>query len=204
MEVLRWVADMPGADPADLVAESASAMRALTRDPAALVLVARRLVEHHPTCGPLWTMCARAMTSGDPAASLADSARAASRDDAGSRADGLLEEREGARPAVLVARACAVADGRDGGWTAMVEPKGRRLAARARTEGRDVWLVVPVGACVPRPMWDEMLRRAPDTEVLAGDATDLVVRSTGARPSASWRAEPECPPCPGLLAGGAR
>lgn len=202
MEVLRWVADMPGADPADLVAESASAMRGMARDPAALVLVARRLVERHPTCGPLWTMCARAMTSGDPAASLAGSARAAMGDDAAARAEDLLEELEGIRPAVLTALTCTAAEG--GSWTAMVEPEGARRAARARTEGRDAWLVVPVGACVPRPMWDEMLRRAPDTEVLERDDVDLVVRASGTWSAATWRAEPESPPCPGLLAGGAR
>jgi hypothetical protein len=201
MEVLRWVADLSGADPADLVAESASAMRAMAHDPAVLVLVARRLVDHHPTCGPLWTMCARAMTSADPATILADSARAAVHDGAEARADALIEEREDARPAVLVAQACAVGDD---GSLAIVEPKGLRRAARARTEGRDTWLVVPAGACVPRPMWDEMLRRATGAEVLAVADVDLVVRTSGEWPAAAWRAEPECPPCPGLLAGGAR
>ena len=201
MEVLRWVADLSGADPADLVAESASAMRGLSHDPAALVLVARRLVDHHPTCGPLWTMCARAMTSADPSASLSESARAAARDGAHARADELLETRDAARPAVLVALACATGDD---GTLAIVEPKGTRRASRARMEGRDAWLVVPAGACVPRAMWDEMLRRAPDAEVLAVADTDLVVRSSGTWPAQAWRAEPECPPCPGLLAGGAR
>lgn len=201
MEVLRWVADLSGADPADLVAESASAMRALSHDPAALVLVARRLVDHHPSCGPLWTMCARAMTASDPSVSLADSARSAVGDGAESRADELIEAREGARPTVLVAQACAMGDD---GPLAIVEPKGTVRAARARIEGRETWLVVPTGACVPRPMWEEMLRRAPGAEVLAVADTDLVVRSSGAWPARSWRAEPECPPCPGLLAGGAR
>lgn len=201
MEVLRWVADLSGADPADLVAESASAMRALSHDPAALVLVARRLVDHHPTCGPMWTMCARAMTSADPSASLSDSARSAVHDGAEARADEMVEAREGARPTVLVALACATGDH---GALAIVEPKGAARAARARMEGRDAWLVVPAGACVPRPMWDEMLRRAPGAEVLAVADADLVVRSSGTWPARSWRAEPECPPCPGLLAGGAR
>lgn len=201
MEVLRWVADLSGADPADLVAESASAMRALSHDPAALVLVARRLVDHHPTCGPLWTMCARAMTSADPSASLSESARAAARDGAHARADDLLESGDGARPAVLAVQACAMGDG---GVLAIVEPKDDRRAARARMEGRETWLVVPAGACVPRAMWDQMLRRAPAAEVLAVADADLVVRSSGTWPARSWRAEPECPPCPGLLAGGAR
>lgn len=201
MEVLRWVADLSGADPSDLVAESASAMRSLSHDPAALVLVARRLVDHHPTCGPLWTMCARAMTSADPSASLSESARAAVRDGAHARADELLEAGDGARPAVLVALSCATGDD---GTRAIVEPKGTRRVARARIEGRAAWLVVPAGACVPRAMWDEMLRRAPEAEVLAVADTDLVVRSSGTWRAQAWRAEPECPPCPGLLAGGAR
>jgi len=195
---------MPGADPGDLVSESATAMRAMTRDPATLVLIARRLIDHHPTCGPLWTMCARAVMSGDPAASLADSARAATHDAVGERVDDEIRKRDGIRPAVLTALACAPSTGGTGRWVAMVEPSGTRRATRARVEQREVWLAVPVGACVTRAMWDDMVRRVPDTEVLGSGDVDLVVRATTSAPAATWMAEPECPPWPGLLAGDAR
>ena len=35
-------------------------------DPAGLVVACRRIVERHPTCGALWWLCARLLTSADP------------------------------------------------------------------------------------------------------------------------------------------
>jgi hypothetical protein len=49
-----------------LVRETASAIADLNLDPAGLVVACRRIVERHPTSGPLWWLCAKLTTSTDP------------------------------------------------------------------------------------------------------------------------------------------
>lgn len=66
IERLRYVARATGADPATLVSETAMALRDLRMEPAGLVLACRRIIERHPTVGPLWWLCARLLSSTDP------------------------------------------------------------------------------------------------------------------------------------------
>ena len=66
IERLRYLARSSGADQRVLVGETASALRSLGFDPAGLVVSCRRIVEKHPTSGPLWWLCAHMLTSGDP------------------------------------------------------------------------------------------------------------------------------------------
>ena len=49
-----------------LVRETATAIAGLDLDPAGLVVACRRIVERHPTSGPLWWLCASLVTSTDP------------------------------------------------------------------------------------------------------------------------------------------
>jgi len=49
-----------------LVRETATAIADLDLDPAGLVVACRRIVERHPTSGPLWWLCASLTTSTDP------------------------------------------------------------------------------------------------------------------------------------------
>src|SRR3954454_12116751 len=75
IERLRYVARSHGGDQRLLVRETAGALRGLGLDPAGLVVACRRIVERHPTSGPLWWLCASLATSTDPfreAWSLAD------------------------------------------------------------------------------------------------------------------------------------
>ena len=67
IERLRYLARSSGADQRVLVSETADALRALRFDPAGLVVSCRRIVERHPTSGPLWWLCAHLLTSTDPA-----------------------------------------------------------------------------------------------------------------------------------------
>lgn len=58
-----------------LVRETAGALRGLGFDPAGLVVACRRIVERHPSSGPLWWLCASVLAAPDPyrcAAALAD------------------------------------------------------------------------------------------------------------------------------------
>ncbi len=66
IERLRYVARASGADQRVLVRETASALRGLRLEPSGLVTACRRIVERHPTSGPLWWLCARVLTAPDP------------------------------------------------------------------------------------------------------------------------------------------
>ncbi|MEO5974899.1 MAG: hypothetical protein ABIQ38_06845 [Ilumatobacteraceae bacterium] len=66
IERLRYVARATDADPAALVGETAMALRDLRIEPAGLVLACRRIIERHPTVGPMWWLCARLLSSTNP------------------------------------------------------------------------------------------------------------------------------------------
>lgn len=66
IEHLRYLARSGYADAPELVVETASALRHLGADPASLLLTCRRIVEKHPTCGPLWWLCAEILTALEP------------------------------------------------------------------------------------------------------------------------------------------
>lgn len=66
IERLRYLARSSGGDARVMVGETASALRGLGMDPAGLVVACRRIVERHPTSGPLWWLCAHVLTSADP------------------------------------------------------------------------------------------------------------------------------------------
>lgn len=92
IEHLRYVARAHGADPVEIALGAADALIGVSRDPGATLVSARRLVEHHPTNGPLWSVCATAVTSFDPARDTDEMARAIADDStAGHLADALEE-----------------------------------------------------------------------------------------------------------------
>lgn len=66
IERLRYVARAGEGDPRMLVSETAGALRGLRLDPAGIVVACRRIVERHPTNGPLWWLCAQLLTAADP------------------------------------------------------------------------------------------------------------------------------------------
>jgi len=66
IERLRYVARAGQGDPRMMVHETASALRGLRLDPAGVVLACRRIIERHPTCGPLWWLSAQRMVAPEP------------------------------------------------------------------------------------------------------------------------------------------
>jgi hypothetical protein len=66
IERLRYVARAEGAGPGSLAAEAAHALAGFADDPAALVTACRRLVDRHPTAGPLWSLACRVLAATDP------------------------------------------------------------------------------------------------------------------------------------------
>lgn len=77
IERLRWIARAEGEPPSLVATEAAFTLAELAAyEPAAVLTAARRLVERHPACGPLWWASARVAGSDEPAAA-ADAVAAA-------------------------------------------------------------------------------------------------------------------------------
>lgn len=68
IERLRHVARADGAGPSLLVREAAGALASFGSDPPGMVTACRRLVERHPTVGPMWWLAARVLAAGEPVA----------------------------------------------------------------------------------------------------------------------------------------
>ena len=66
IERLRYVARANGGDHRLLVRETANAIADLDLDPAGIVVTCRRIVQRHPTSGPLWWLCANILAGSDP------------------------------------------------------------------------------------------------------------------------------------------
>lgn len=79
-----------GGDDNDLVLEAADCLADFAPDPTQLVTVCRRLLAHHPSCGPLWWLCARVVAAGDPGDGARVAARAIETDRTAARLASLL------------------------------------------------------------------------------------------------------------------
>lgn len=76
IERLRYVARATGADPALVAVEAAGALAAVAADdPAGLVPACRRLIEFHPTSGPVWWLSAQVLADADPGRAARAAAR---------------------------------------------------------------------------------------------------------------------------------
>lgn len=68
IERLRYVARSGGADHGALAEETARALAGFTDDPSGLVTACRRIVDRHPTSGPMWWLASKVLASNDPRA----------------------------------------------------------------------------------------------------------------------------------------
>lgn len=68
IERLRYVARAGGADHGDLAEETARALAGFVDDPAGLVTACRRILERHPTSGPMWWLVSNVLATNDPRA----------------------------------------------------------------------------------------------------------------------------------------
>lgn len=64
-ERLRWVARGASSGSADVAVDAAPAFSALAGEPGALLTAARRLLDFHPACGPLWWLSAQVLAADD-------------------------------------------------------------------------------------------------------------------------------------------
>lgn len=68
IERLRYVARAGGVDHGMLAEETARALAGFVDDPSGLVTACRRIVDRHPTSGPMWWLAARVLATNDPRA----------------------------------------------------------------------------------------------------------------------------------------
>lgn len=68
IERLRYVARAGGVDHAALAEEVARALAGFVDDPSGLVTACRRIIDRHPTSGPMWWLAARVLATNDPRA----------------------------------------------------------------------------------------------------------------------------------------
>ena len=68
IERLRYVARAGGVDHGALAEETARALAGFVDDPSGLVTACRRIVDRHPTSGPMWWLAARVLATNDPRA----------------------------------------------------------------------------------------------------------------------------------------
>lgn len=68
IERLRYVARAGGVDHSALAEETARALAGFVDDPTGLVTACRRIVDRHPTSGPMWWLAARVLATNDPRA----------------------------------------------------------------------------------------------------------------------------------------
>jgi hypothetical protein len=80
IERLRYVARASGADQALLVRETAQALASFVGDHTAVVPACRRIIDRHPTSGPLWWLCARVLTDPEPRQAAWDAVEAIQED----------------------------------------------------------------------------------------------------------------------------
>ena len=193
MEYLRHVAGAQGASASDVVHESAWALGAMASDPQALVLIVRRLVEKHPTCGPLWWLGAHVLSATDPAARLRELITDYSDDPTESHVDELLARTPDAGP-IVEALGCGV----DGdGCEVLVD--AHAIDDGALDLSRSV-LVVRRGTVLPRDLWVAMKVRAPHgVRVVGSSGFGTVVGPFGVVAGDRAVLAPECAPCPEML-----
>jgi hypothetical protein len=167
IEMLRAVARSRMAPPGELAAEAAWGLGALaSEEPAAVLPACRRLLERQPACGPLWWVCARILTAGDPVRE-ADSCASLLLEDRTPRVlRSALKGQKGEEPRravrqggigevaaadVVVVEVSAI------GAQAMVVPASRRgLLESARASETPVWVESGVGRLLPPRLWSAL------------------------------------------------
>jgi hypothetical protein len=190
-ERLRAIA-RHGIDDRTLVTEAADCLAEFEDDAAGLVVTCRRLLQHHPECGPLWWLCARVLAAPDTSEAAWEAEQRVRDDRTPARLAALLPfpheepvavlgwpelagEALGSRPDldVIVVRGYD----RDESW--------RRRLSRTGATAR------PVGpaeaqALEPSHVLAEVVAASPTEALVAEGTTDLLAELTAGRTALVW------------------
>ena len=224
IERLRYVARAGWAGPAELGAEAAYALAELAEtEPAALLPACRRLLQHNPTCGPLWWVAARLLSAGDLLVEATRCVEALEDDPTDERVEEALGNRRGVRHGGVaeVAGADVVLVDVDalGPGGMVVDGDDLGLLEAARATETDIWAVAGVGRLLPARLWLALaeLARCPPAGVRTvvpayfdsgGVAAGTVVGHggvvaiggpNGVAPLAQALSAPDCPEPPELV-----
>jgi hypothetical protein len=157
-----------GIDDTSLVLETADCLSDFGPDPTQLVTVCRRLLAHHPACGPLWWLCAHVVAAADPVGAARDAAQRIESDRTAARLASLLPFPHDDPIAVF-------------GWP---EAAGKALAERPdldlaviRARGRDT------GGMARLRALDRSIRVVDETEAIALAPTHLLVEVAATSPT---------------------
>jgi hypothetical protein len=212
IERLRYVARGGWGDPAMLAAEAAWALAdLLEHEAAAAVPACRRLLERHPSSGPMWWVAARGLNARDPvseaeccADELQDDPSSVLLDDA-LPADGRVVRHGGVGDVAAADVVVVVVDaiGPDG---MVVDGDDVGLIEAARALEVPIWVHAGVGRVLPPRLW-QALRRGVETSpahhrayITELGAVECVVGPGGPQPLLDALSTSDCPEPPELLA----
>lgn len=172
IEHLRYVARAGGADPALVARETAEALVQIARaQPAGLLPACRRMIDHHPTSGPVWWLSARMLRSDRPASAGQESALELEEDETPAHLEGLLPD-EATVLAVGWPDQAGVPLRRRGDVEVLVvewESEGGQFAARLRDADNEARLVPESGAATAAVVADVVI-----LDVLAAGPTGVL------------------------------
>ena len=167
-----------GGDDSSVVIEAADCLVDFAPDPTQLVTVCRRLLAHHPACGPLWWLCAHVVASADPADAARDARRRIETDRTATRLASLLPFPHDEPVAVLgwpEIAGSALADRPDLDVVAIRQRSGS-FATRLRRIEQTVRVVdeVEVAALGPTHLLIEVAATSPTTALVPEGTADLL------------------------------
>jgi hypothetical protein len=177
-ERLRALARYAG-DDLELVLEAADCLGDFGPDPTQLVTVCRRLLAHHPACGPLWWLCARVVAAPDPRPAARDASDRLTRDRTAARLASSLPFPHDDPIAVLgwpETAGAALAERPDLD-VVVIRTEGTARRLRARGDGTLRPRVVDLTealAAAPSHLLVEVCATSPSTAMVPADAADLV------------------------------
>ncbi|MGH9078146.1 MAG: hypothetical protein ACRDY0_11980 [Acidimicrobiales bacterium] len=192
IERLRYVARAEGADASLVAVEAAAALCALARsEPTGLVPACRRLVGRHLASGPVWWLCARILSSPEPATEARQAAAELEADATGSHLAQALPE-ESTALVVGWPEVTAGALRRRGDVEVLVADAGGEGAALARRlgeAGSEVALVPDTGVAAAAVVADLVLveaRAAGPGGLLAAPGSHAAAAVAGASGVPVW------------------
>jgi len=194
-----------------LASEAAWALAELIeQEPPAAVPACRRLLERHPSSGPMWWVAARVLGARDPVAEAEACGDELQEDDSADHLDEALPEdgrvvRHGGVGDVAAADVVVVEVDAMGPGGMVVDGDDLGLVEAARALEVPIWVLAGVGRVLPQRLW-EALRRSVESSAsrTATCITDLsgvacVVGPDGRLAVAEALARSGCPEPPELL-----